>query len=162
MVILLMGVMGSGKTALGRALARALDGRFFDADDAHSPENRHRLARGEALSEADREPWIAEVARVLAQPHAEPLVVACSALRRAHRDRLRDACPDLHLVFLCPTVATLQRRLAARRDHFASPALLGSQLDTLEPPERDEGAIVVDNEDTVEAVTARLLSTLVD
>jgi gluconokinase len=160
MVILLMGVMGSGKTALGRALARGLGGRFYDADDAHSPESRDRLARGEPLSEADREPWLREVARVLAQPHAEPLVVACSALRRDHRDRLRRACPDLRLVFLRPSVATLQRRLTARRDHFAAPTLLASQLATLEPPEPDEGALFVDNEDAVEAVTARLVATL--
>jgi gluconokinase len=101
-----------------------------------------------------------EVARVLAQPHAEPLVVACSALRRDHRDRLRRACPDLRLVFLRPSVATLQRRLTARRDHFAAPTLLASQLATLEPPEPDEGALFVDNEDAVEAVTARLVATL--
>jgi gluconokinase len=160
MVILLMGVMGSGKTALGRALARELGGRFFDADDAHSPENRDRLARGEALDEADRAPWLREVARVLAQPHAEPLVVACSALRRRHRDLLRAACPDLRLVFLSPSVATLQRRLAARRDHFAAPTLLASQLATLEPPEPGEGAIVLDNEDSVAAVVATLLAAL--
>jgi gluconokinase len=162
MIILVMGVMGAGKTALGRALARGLGARFFDADDAHSPENRDRLARGEPLTDEQREPWLREVAGVLAEPQRRKhMVVACPALRRRHREQLRRACPELRLVFLQPSSATLRERLALRRGHFASPALLESQLDTLEPPDAGEGAIFVDNEESVETVAARLLSALV-
>jgi carbohydrate kinase (thermoresistant glucokinase family) len=113
------------------------------------------------LGETERESWLREVARVIAEPQRKDLVVACSALRRRHRDVLRRACPELRLVFLHPGAATLRQRLAQRRGHFADPALLDSQLATLEPPDPDEGAIFVDNEDSVETVAARVLAALV-
>jgi gluconokinase len=162
MVIVVMGVMGSGKTALARALARGLGAQFFDADDAHASIDRDRMARGEPLDEAAREPWLRAVARVIAERARDDLVVACSALRRRHRDVLRRACPELRLVFLRASASTLRRRVADRRGHFASPSLLDAQLATLEPPDPDEGAIVVDNEDAIETVAARVLAVILD
>ena len=151
MVIILMGVSGAGKTTLGRALARSLAARFYDADDAHSELSRERMGRGEAIADEDRLPWLEHIGGVLRESNPRPhLVVACSALRRRHRAVLRTYCPELRLVFLQPSLHTLTERLALRRSHFASPELLQSQLETLEPPGADENAIFVDNEESVE------------
>lgn len=162
MVIVVMGVMGSGKTALGQALARGLGAQFFDADDVHTERDRDRMARGEPLDEADRAPWLREVARMIEERSHDDLVVACSALRRRHRDVLRRACPDLRLVFLHPSTPTVRRRVVERRDHFAHPSILDAQLAALEPPDPDEGAISVANEDAIENVAARVLATILD
>jgi gluconokinase len=137
--ILLMGVSGSGKTTVGALLAAALETHFVDADSVHSEANRHKMAAGIPLNDANRAPWLTAVGAVLANGN---VVVACSALRRRYRDRLRLAAPDLHLVYLRGSGALLAQRLAARRHEFMPPELLVSQLDTLESPGEDEHAIV--------------------
>jgi carbohydrate kinase (thermoresistant glucokinase family) len=139
--ILLMGVSGSGKTTVGALLAAALETHFVDADSLHSEANRHKMAAGIPLNDEDRAPWLTAVGTVLANGN---VVVACSALRRRYRDRLRLAAPDLRLVYLCGSRALLVQRLAARRHEFMPPELLESQLDTLESPAEDEHAIVAD------------------
>jgi gluconokinase len=139
--ILLMGVSGSGKTTVGALLAAALAAQFVDADSLHSEANRQKMAAGIPLNDADRAPWLIAVGVVLAKGN---VVVACSALRRRYRDRLRLAAPDLHLVYLRGSRALLAQHLAARRHEFMPPELLDSQLDTLEAPTDDEHAIVAD------------------
>ena len=136
-VVLLMGVCGSGKSTVGRLLAKRLDWTFLEADTFHLPEARQRMAQGQPLDEADREPWIARIAEALAAQLArrEDTVLACSALRAVHRDRLAQvAGAGWHVVHLAGPAELIAERLRERRGHYAGPELLESQLATLENP----------------------------
>lgn len=141
-----MGVAGSGKSVVGAAFARALGIPFLDADDLHPAENVARMRAGIPLTDADRAGWLDAIAGRLATAARDGrgLVVACSALKRAYRDRLRAAAPDLRVVHLRGERALIAARLAARRGHFIPAALLDSQLATLEEPAPDEAAWPVD------------------
>jgi gluconokinase len=139
--LVVMGVSGSGKSLIGALLAQELRYPFIDGDELHSPENRLKMAAGNPLNDADRDPWLAAIAIRLARG---PIVVACSALRRCYRDRLRAAAPDLRLIFLRGTKNLLRQRLSGRLHAFMPPALLDSQLAALEPPSPDEGALAID------------------
>lgn len=161
--VVVMGVSGSGKTTMGQALAQGLGWAFVDADDLHPAANRSKMAGGQPLSDADRAPWLDQVAACIAGAGAGTgVVVACSALKRAYRERLRVADPALAFVYLNPPAAVLAERLARRRGHFMPPALLDSQLATLEPPGADEAPITVPSDlgmtDQVEAVLRALRS----
>ncbi len=143
MVILLMGVSGAGKTTIGRQLAYGLGWRFFDADDLHPPANLEKLRHAIALSDDDRRPWLESV-RALIQEAIETqrnVVVACSALKRAYRDRLIVDAAAVKLVYLKGAPDLIESRLADRRNHFMSRDLLASQFETLEEP---LDALVVD------------------
>ncbi|MEO5919875.1 MAG: gluconokinase [Pseudolysinimonas sp.] len=143
--VVVMGVSGSGKTTVGIALAEALGMAFADGDDLHPPSNIAKMAAGTPLTDDDRWPWLDAVGAVLADGAT---VVACSALRRAHRDRLRLAAPDLRLVFLHGSRALLAERMG-HRVHFMPIDLLDSQLATLEPPAPEERALEYDVTATV-------------
>lgn len=155
--IVVAGVTGSGKSTIGRLLADRLRLPFLDADDLHSAANRAKLHAGEPLDDADRAPWLDRVGAAIAA--AGTNVVACSALKLAYRDRLREYAPDLVIVQLDVPVEELERRLAARRGHFAAPSLLPSQLATLEPLLARERGFVMpaagDPAATVDAILAR-------
>ena len=135
-VVILMGVAGSGKTTFGRALAAALQWPFVDADDYHSPQNVAKMRSGTPLTDADRVPWLASLhARIVrALDRREPLVLACSALKEQYRRALVDGTARVRFAYLTAPESTLRERLATRPDHFARPSLLESQLATLEPP----------------------------
>jgi gluconokinase len=139
--VVVMGVSGSGKSTVGVALAAALGVPFVDGDALHPPANVAKMAAGQPLDDADRAPWLDAVAAVLA---TGPVVVACSALRRRYRDRLRDAAPDLELVWLDGPRELLEKRLAERFHQYMPAALLDSQLAALEPPDPDEHALRLD------------------
>ena len=141
--VVVMSVTGAGKTTVGQALARAWGWRFVDADDLHSSANVEKMSRNEPLTDADREPWLQAVRGeiVNAQAAGQPLVVACSALKRAYRRTLSDGL-EVQFVFLKASRDALAKRLAERRGHFAGPGLLDSQLATLEEPGPDEATIV--------------------
>lgn len=131
--LIVMGVSGCGKSSLGTALAAHLGIGFRDGDDLHPPANLAKMRAGEPLNDADRWPWLDLVAQELAG--SAPLVIACSALRRAYRARIAEgAGGPLRFVHLTATREVLAPRLAARRGHFMPPALLDSQLAALEPP----------------------------
>lgn len=133
-----MGVSGSGKTAVGAALARRLRVPFADADDLHPPENIAKMSAGVPLTDEDRRPWLDAVAAWLAA-HAETGGVAsCSALKRAYRDVLRGGAPHTVHLHLHGDREVLAERVDGRRGHFMPAALLDSQLATLEPLEADE------------------------
>lgn len=144
--VVVMGVSGSGKSTVGRALAAALGVHYVEGDELHPAENVARMAAGVALTDADRHGWLQEVAGQLANATSESrgVVVACSALKRSYRELLRAAARDVRFVHLHGPAAVLQQRLAARRGHYMPASLLQSQLDTLEPPAADEDALVLD------------------
>jgi gluconokinase len=138
-VIIVMGVSGAGKTEIGRALAEALRWTFHDADEYHSKANIEKMHRGEGLTDADRGPWLAKLHDLVADVIASNrrCVLACSALKHSYRDELRpdNASPgDVRFVFLDVPRDVLEKRLRERHGHFAPPALLDSQLATLEKP----------------------------
>jgi gluconokinase len=141
--IVIMGVSGSGKTTVGMLLAQELQMPFVDGDELHSPANKRKMADGIPLQDADRMPWLDAIAEVL---RGRPTVLACSALKRKYRDILRDAAPNLRLVYLCGSKTLLAQRLAARSHEFMPPRMLESQMQTLEPPQADENALMLNIE----------------
>ena len=147
MVVVLMGVSGSGKTTVGRALAARLGWAFEDADDLHPAANVDKMRRGVPLTDADREPWIRAVSGVIHDhvAHGRDAVIACSALHRLHRDAMRAQLDDaqLRFVYLDGTYDVIDPRLRARVGHFMPESLLASQLETIEKPDATE-ALVVD------------------
>lgn len=154
MRIVVMGVCGCGKSTVGRLLARTLGLPFQDGDELHPPDNIARMAAGVPLTDVDRQGWLAAIGRRLGEAGGRRggVVVACSALKRAYRDQLRAAAPDLRLVYLRGEVALLASRLVARRDHYMPASMLPSQLAALEAPGPDEAAIEIDVVHTPEAI----------
>lgn len=131
-----MGVAASGKTTLGRALADALGWDFEDADDYHADAAERKMAAGQGLTDADRAPWLDRLAELVREriEDGPPTVLACSALKASYRDRLGADRPAVAVVWLDVPADVLRDRLADREGHVAGPALLPSQLATLEPP----------------------------
>ena len=162
LLILVMGVSGSGKSTVGQRLADEVDLPFLDADGLHSAANREKMSRGTPLTDDDRAPWLDAVAAKLAQAATTRggLVLACSALRRPYRDRLRMAAPALRIIHLAGPPDVIRRRLEERSDHFMPATLLDNQLATLEPPLEDELPIVVDISKPVDAVVAEIAEAL--
>jgi gluconokinase len=136
LIIVVMGVSGSGKTTLGHALAERLNWAFVEADDFHPPQNVEKMRSGQALDDSDRAPWLASVHTALRDIAARGVsaIVACSALKHAHRMILANGIDDLHFVHLHGDPDLVESRLRQRRAHFMPAHLLGSQLATLEPP----------------------------
>jgi gluconokinase len=136
-----MGVTGAGKSTFGAMLAARIDLPFVDGDDLHSKANKQKMAAGIPLNDADRAPWLDTVAATLARA---PVVVACSALKRRYRDRLRAGAADVQFVYLVGPPTLLAQRLKMRAHEFMPPELLESQLAILEPPGSDENALTID------------------
>ncbi|WP_435771118.1 gluconokinase [Nocardioides sp. SYSU DS0651] len=152
--VVVMGVAGTGKSTVTHALADRLELVVTDGDDHHPPANVAKMAAGVPLDDDDREPWLAALARWTAAGHAadRPTALACSALRRRHRDVLRSAVPEPTVfVHLAGSQEVLASRMA-NRTHFMPPALLESQLRTLEPLEDDEVGGMVDTDLPLDAV----------
>ena len=143
MVILLMGVAGSGKTTIGRQLAAELGWSFADADQFHPPANVAKMSAGQPLDDTDRAPWLAAIrAHIDAQIAANhQAVVTCSALKQRYRTALIGDAGRVKLVYLQGTREVLWSRISGREGHFMKPAMLDSQLATLEEP---TSALVVD------------------
>jgi gluconokinase len=160
--MVVMGVSGSGKSVLGKALGESLGIPFVDADDLHPESNKALMAAGTPLTDADRIPWLGVVASTIARGVSEghPTVVACSALKRSYRDLLRSTVPDLLLIYIDGAAEIIAERLETREHEFMPATLLASQLATLEPPEADEAHIRVPAELTVEEAVALVRSTL--
>jgi gluconokinase len=138
-----MGVAGSGKSTLGAAVAERMGWPMIEGDDFHSGENRAKMHAGVPLTDADREGWLRSLAREL-QQRREGAVLTCSALKRAYRDILRAASPELAFVFLDISEDEALRRVRARGQHFFPPELLRSQFAALEPPVDEPGVLQLD------------------
>jgi carbohydrate kinase (thermoresistant glucokinase family) len=158
--IVVMGVAGAGKTSVGVALADRLGLDFVDADDLHPPANVEKMRAGHALADADRMPWLDVVGGALADARPPGIVVACSSLRRAYRDRLRAAAPDAVFVALEGDEALLAARIGGRVGHFMPASMLASQLAAYEAPDADERAVRVDVSDGVDEIAAAAASAL--
>ena len=145
-----MGVSGCGKSRIGADFAKATGARFVDGDALHPAANIAKMSRGEPLDDVDRAPWLDRVGQVL---QADGTVVACSALKRSYRDRIRAmaGAPVLFL-YLRGKRETLVQRMATRPGHFMPVTLLDSQLATLEPPGADEAHLVADIEQLPAAI----------
>jgi gluconokinase len=157
-VLLLMGVSGSGKTTVGRRLAQDLGWDFVDADDLHSPENVAKMSRGIALTDEDRAGWLRALETLIAEriATARPAVVASSALKRSYRDRLVQGSDRVRVAFLDGPEELLRERLRNRRGHYAGEDLLASQLATLEEPAPDEGILRFSIEPPPEEIAAAI------
>ncbi len=161
MVIIMMGVAGSGKTTIGAMLARDLGCDFCDADDLHPPANRDKMHRGIPLNEEDRRPWLTTVRALIDRYRTADadMVLACSALKAAHRVALAEGSKDVRMVYLKGSIDLIAQRLASRHGHFFDPALLQSQFETLEEPAE---AIVVDIAGTPAEIVATIQARLAD
>lgn len=138
-----MGVSGCGKSSLGAAVAETLALPLIEGDDFHPPANVEKMSAGIPLTDADRVGWLDTLGAQLAA-HAQGAVLTCSALKRAYRDRLRAAVPDLRFIFMALTPEEAQRRVAARTEHMFPASLVANQFATLESPEGEAGVLAVD------------------
>jgi len=157
MVVVVMGVSGSGKSSFGQALASALDWDFLEGDDMHPSSNVEKMRVGIALDDDDRRPWLDHIAAwISSEAHqGRHGVVTCSALKRAYRDRLRQTGATVRFVYLRVERSELEHRMR-QRSHFMPAALLDSQLQALEEPESGEAALTVSGDRTVDEMMSEV------
>ena len=160
--IVVMGVAGSGKTTVARALAAHYGHVFLDADDFHDAQARAQMAHGMPLTDAQRGPWVEALACELRRQAdaGRASVRAFSGLRAAHRQRLRGSGVPLRFVFLHAPDGVIAARLAARNGHFMPPLMLQSQLEALQPPIGEPDVVAVDVGDPQAQVLQRVIDAL--
>jgi carbohydrate kinase (thermoresistant glucokinase family) len=146
MIVVVMGVSGSGKTTVASLLAATLGWHFQEGDKLHPPENVEKMSAGIPLTDADRLPWLGKIAETIDgwRARGQSGVVTCSALKRSYRDIIVGDRPGVRLVYLKGSPDLIGQRMAQRHGHFMPPALLDSQFSILEEPSPDENPIVVD------------------
>ncbi len=159
--LVVMGVSGSGKTTVAERLAKRLGWPYLEGDRLHPAANVEKMRQGIPLTDADRAPWLDRIGEELKRWAAEGRsgIMTCSALKRAYRDRIRAARPDVRFVYLKGSEALIGGRVAARHHEYMPASLLRSQFDTLEEPAPDEGVVTVDaggspDEEVAEVIAA--------
>jgi len=159
MIVVLMGVSGSGKTAVGELLARELGWAWFDADDYHPPANVEKMRSGQPLTDTDRWPWLDALNGLMRAEDAKgrSAVLGCSALKQVYRDRLSQGLADVRWVHLKGSFDLIMSRLQLRKHRYMPASLLQSQFDTLEEP---HDALTIDVGDPPEALVARIRAAL--
>lgn len=177
LVIIVMGVSGTGKSTVAQALASALNWPYFDADDFHSDVNKAKMASGEPLTDADREPWLNSLASAIGQwqdkeqqneeaknkeeateegaDKHQGAVLACSALKESYRQRLMGHSEGVRLVYLKASYEEIHRRMQQRQNHYMKADMLKSQFATLEEP---EDAIVVNASLSIEKIVGQIIA----
>ena len=156
--LVIMGVSGCGKSSVGAGLATRLRLNYRDGDDLHPPENVAKMRAGMPLTDGDRWPWLDRVGQVLLAE--APVIVGCSALKRAYRDRIRTAAGGpVTFVHLAGSQEVIAARMALRQGHYMPLSLLDSQFAALEPPAAEE-AITVSIDQPLEAIVADILRQL--
>mmetsp|Transcript_25906 Transcript_25906/g.46011 ORF Transcript_25906/g.46011 Transcript_25906/m.46011 type:complete len:195 (+) Transcript_25906:43-627(+) len=164
-VVVLMGVSGSGKSSVGVSLSRIWQGSTFeDGDDYHPEANKQKMRKGLALNDSDRKPWLDRLRHLITSQlkHKRRLVLACSALKKSYRDILRGSASSscggaVRIVLLDGSFELIQDRLRRRKGHFFDPQLLSSQFQTLERPKQSEGVSVVSIVQNAKEVAAEVL-----
>jgi gluconokinase len=159
MIVVLMGVTGSGKTTIGTALAERTGAAFADADTYHPLANKRKMAAGHPLNDEDRQPWLEELNRLLLRWYGQGTsgILACSALKEKYRETLAAGMPHLAVTFihLDGSKEMIAARLAARSHEYMNPKLLDSQFATLEPP---SDALTVVNDRPPREIVAEILA----
>jgi gluconokinase len=160
-IVIIFGVSGAGKTTVGKLLARQLGWRFIEADDFHPEANVEKMRSGHPLTDEDRWPWLERLQQQIEQllSARENAVLACSALKRAYRDRLH-VNDEVKFVFLRGNYALIEKELRSRHGHFMDANLLQSQFDDLEEPQPDENVLTIElggtPKEIVEEIEAKL------
>jgi gluconokinase len=159
MIVVLMGVSGSGKSTIGRVLAEKLGWHFVEGDEFHPPANKAKMHAGIPLTDEDRRPWLESLAKRIdeARDRKEDAVLACSALKHSYQDYLKHDLDIVQYVYLEGSEELIRERIANRPGHFMNPALLHSQFETLEPP---EDAVRVDVAPPPDAVADTIIARL--
>jgi len=162
MIVILMGVSGSGKTTVGKAIASAMEWEFSDADCFHSDAAKEKMSRGEPLTDTDRAPWLQQIGESIAQWLQEDrnVILSCSALKASYRQVLFCYHPQVHLVYLKGSYKLIEERLHNRLDHFMKADLLHSQFSTLEEPSQAE-AIYIDISQDLEQIVREIRNYLI-
>jgi gluconokinase len=155
-VIIIMGVAGSGKTTVGKALANNLNWDFFDGDDFHSAENIAKMEKGVPLSDDDRSPWLAALHELIVSCMLEqrPCVLACSALKKHYRQALVSGIKGVEFIYLKGSYELIRSRLMRRHNHYMKPEMLKSQFDSLEEP---TDGFIVDGSMTFEEIVTKII-----
>ncbi len=159
--LILMGVSGSGKTSVGKALAEQLNWDFYDADDFHPPENVARMAGGIPLDDSDRTPWLASLHDLISSSLKQNKsgVLACSALKDRYRQQLLEGNDGVQLVYLKGSYDLIWSRMETRTDHYMKPHMLKSQFETLEEPTH---ALVIEISSPVDEIIQEILQRIQD
>lgn len=158
--IIVMGVSGAGKSTIAKRLAERLNCDLLEGDSLHPPANVEKMSRGIPLVDEDRLPWLEAIAaRIDAARHSKrPIVVTCSALKRAYRTTLAGANDDVGFIYLKGAKELIAARLAARKNHFMPAQLLDSQFAALQEPAADEAAVMVAIEPTPEEIVESIMA----
>jgi carbohydrate kinase (thermoresistant glucokinase family) len=159
-LLVIMGVSGSGKSTVGDMLAERLGVNYVDADDLHPKANVDKMAAGHPLTDDDRWPWLAKVGKALKDADSSGLVLACSALKRSYRKAILEQEPRTRFVDLTGSRELLEQRIRGRKGHYMPPALLDSQIETLEPLGPDEPGFKVQIDQSPEQIVAEVTATL--
>jgi len=153
---IVMGVSGSGKTSVGKALAEHLGWDFHDADDFHPPQNVAKMAGGIPLDDSDRAPWLAALHDLISSSlmHNRPGILACSALKAGYRQQLLEGNDSVQIIYLKGSHDLIWSRMSVRKDHYMKPHMLQSQFEALEEP---KNALTIDISLSVDDIVQQIL-----